>query len=54
MKKYCEMSREELLDLKKELDREFDEIKAEGLAAVTMVSSTESRKPRDFSVRCQR
>lgn len=32
MKKYCEMSREELLDLKKELDREFDEIKAEGLA----------------------
>ena len=27
MKKYCEMSREELLDLKKELDREFDEIK---------------------------
>ena len=26
------MSREELLDLKKELDREFDEIKAEGLA----------------------
>lgn len=29
MKKYCEMSREELLDLKKELDREFDEIKAE-------------------------
>ena len=23
MKKYCEMSREELLDLKKELDREF-------------------------------
>ena len=32
MKKYCEMSREELLDLKKELDRKFDEIKAEGLA----------------------
>ena len=32
MKKYCEMSREELLDLKKELDREFAEIKAEGLA----------------------
>ena len=32
MKKYCEMSREELLDLKKELDREFDEIKAQGLA----------------------
>ena len=32
MKKYCEMSREELLDLKKELDREFGEIKAEGLA----------------------
>ena len=28
MKKYCEMSREELLDLKKELDREFDEIKS--------------------------
>ena len=26
------MSREELLDLKKELDRKFDEIKAEGLA----------------------
>ena len=90
MKKYCEMSREELLDLKKELDREFDEIKAEGLAldmsrgkpapdqldlsmkmmevlagdadlkcetgvdCRTMESSTESRKPRDFSVRCQR
>ena len=85
MKKYCEMSREELLDLKKELDREFAEIKAEGLAldmsrgkpapdqldlsmkmmevlagdadlkcAVTMVSSTESRKPRDFSARCLR
>ena len=32
MKKYCEMSREELLDLKKELDRKFDEIKAQGLA----------------------
>ena len=32
MKKYCEMSREELLDLKKELDREFYEIKAQGLA----------------------
>ena len=32
MKKYCEMSREELLDLKKELDREFAVIKAEGLA----------------------
>lgn len=30
MKKYCEMSREELLDLKKELDREFYEIKAQG------------------------
>ncbi len=32
MKKYSEMSREELLALKKELDSEFDEIKAEGLA----------------------
>ena len=32
MKKYCEMSREELLDLKRELDREFDEVKAQGLA----------------------
>ena len=31
-KNIAEMSREELLDLKKELDREFDEIKAEGLA----------------------
>ena len=57
MKKYCEMSREELLDLKKELDREFDEIKAEGLAldmSRGKPASTESRKPRDFSVRCQR
>ena len=44
MKKYCEMSREELLDLKKGLDREFAEIKAERLA----------RKPRDFSARCLR
>ena len=90
MKKYCEMSREELLDLKKELDREFDEIKAEGLAldmsrgkpapdqldlsmkmmevlagdadlkcetgvdCRNLALSMESRKLRDFLVRCLR
>ena len=32
MKKYTEMNHEELLALKKELDKEFEEIKAQGLA----------------------
>ena len=32
MKKYTEMNHEELLALKKELDKEFKEIKAQGLA----------------------
>ena len=32
MKKYSEMSREELLELKKELDRQYEEIKAQGLS----------------------
>ena len=32
MKKYCEMSREELLSLKKELDQQFADIKAQGLS----------------------
>ena len=32
MKKYTEMNHDELLALKKELDKEFEEIKAQGLA----------------------
>ena len=32
MKKYSEMSREELLALKKELDQQFADIKAQGLS----------------------
>ena len=32
MKKYSEMSREELLGLKKDLEKQFEEIKAQGLA----------------------
>ena len=32
MKKYTEMNHEELLALRKELDKEFEEIKAQGLA----------------------
>ena len=32
MKKYTEMTHEELLALKKELDRQYEEIKAQGLA----------------------
>ena len=32
MKKYSEMSREELLSLKKELDQQYEEVKAQGLA----------------------
>ena len=32
MKKYTEMKHDELLALKKELDKEFEEIKAQGLA----------------------
>ena len=90
MEKYSEMSREQLLALKKELDQQYADIKAQGLAldmsrgkpapdqldlSMKMMevlagdadlkcetgvdcrnygSSTESRKPRDFSVRCQR
>ena len=32
MKKYSEMSREELLSLKKELEQQYEEVKAQGLA----------------------
>ena len=32
MQKYSEMSREQLLDLKKELDKQYADIKAQGLA----------------------
>ena len=32
MKKYTEMTHDELLALKKELDRQYEEIKAQGLA----------------------
>ena len=32
MQKYSEMSREQLLDLKKELDQQYADIKAQGLA----------------------
>ena len=32
MKKYTEMNHEELLALKKELDKQYEEIKAQGLA----------------------
>ena len=32
MKKYSEMSREEILSLKKELEQQYEEVKAQGLA----------------------
>ena len=39
MKKYTEMNHEELLALKKELDKEFEEIKAQGLALICQEES---------------
>ena len=38
MKKYSEMSREELLALEKQLNKQFGDIKAQGLIFITVCS----------------